>query len=316
LTHGDRGALPAAGFAASMSTPASSPRPLGLVGIGLLGSVFAERLLARGFAVCGYDLDGVRGEEFARQGGEVLPDAGAVFARGGRILLSLPSHREVEAVLARHGSHLRAGTLLIDTTTGDPAKSEAIAATLATRGVCYLDATVSGSSAQVRAGQGVFMVGGEGTAFAACADIFAALGGSAQHTGGSGTGARMKLVTNLVLGLNRAALAEGLALARGLGLDAAQALSLMRQGAAYSRIMDGKGEKMLRGDFTPEARLSQHLKDVRLILEHGRAAGLPMPLSTVHQMVLESAEAAGLGGLDNSAIIQVLSAPPAGAPRS
>jgi 3-hydroxyisobutyrate dehydrogenase-like beta-hydroxyacid dehydrogenase len=72
--------------------------------------------------------------------------------------------------------------------------------------------------------------------------------------------------------------------------------------------MDGKGEKMLRGDFTPEARLSQHLKDVRLILAQGRAVGLPLPLSRAHRAVLEAAEAAGLGGLDNSAILQVLAA--------
>ena len=84
----------------------------------------------------------------------------------------------------------------------------------------------------------------------------------------------------------------------------------MRGGPAYSRIMDRKGGKMLTGDFSPEARLSQHLKDVRLIVERGREAGLPMPFSTTHRSVLESAEAAGLGALDNSAIIQVLSATP------
>jgi 3-hydroxyisobutyrate dehydrogenase-like beta-hydroxyacid dehydrogenase len=154
------------------------------------------------------------------------------------------------------------------------------------------------------------MVGGEARTFAACADIFTCLGGATFHTGGPGTGAKMKLVTNVVLGLNRAALAEGLALARGLGLDAAQALTIMHDGPAYSRIMDGKGQKMLTGNFAPEARLSQHLKDVRLILEHGHATGLPMPLSEAHRAILESAEAAGLGALDNSAIIQVLSGPP------
>ena len=96
------------------------------------------------------------------------------------------------------------------------------------------------------------------------------------------------------------------AFARGVGLDATQALAIMRAGPAYSRIMDSKGEKMLTGDFTPEARLSQHLKDVRLIVEHGRAAGLPMTLSATHREILETAEAAGLGALDNSALIRVL----------
>jgi 3-hydroxyisobutyrate dehydrogenase-like beta-hydroxyacid dehydrogenase len=118
----------------------------------------------------------------------------------------------------------------------------------------------------------------------------------------------MKLVTNLVLGLNRAALAEGLAFAASIGLDPALSLSVMRGSLAYSSIMDTKGERMIRGDFSPDARLSQHLKDVRLIVDTGHHAGLPMPLSAAHRTVLEEAEAAGYGELDNSAIIKVLEA--------
>ena len=286
---------------------ASSSR-LGLIGTGLLGSALAERLIAGGFAVTGYDLAPDRLAIFRGLGGTAAADAAAVFLRHSRIILSLPTNREVAAVVRDHTAGLQPGAIIIDTTTGDPATAELLARELAARGVTYLDATVSGSSAQVRDGAAIMMVGGDAAAYAACGDIFVKLGCETHHTGGPGTGARMKLVTNVVLGLNRAALAEGLALARGLGLDAAQALTIMQHGPAYSRIMDRKGSKMLTGDFAPEARLSQHLKDVNLILQHGQAAGLPMPLSTAHRAVLESAEAAGLGALDNSAIIQVLQA--------
>ena len=110
------------------------------------------------------------------------------------------------------------------------------------------------------------MVGGDGGAFDACRDLFDALARAAFHVGPVGSGARMKLATNLVLGLNRAALAEGLAFARSIGLDPAQALEIVLRGAAASRVADAKGPRMLAGDFAPEARLSQHLKDVRLIL--------------------------------------------------
>ena len=74
---------------------------------------------------------------------------------------------------------------------------------------------------------------------------------------------------------------------------------------AYSRVMDTKGEKMVHGDFETQAKLSQHLKDVRLILEAGTDTGAELPLSRTHRQVLEAAEAAGLGPLDNSAIIRV-----------
>lgn len=293
---------------APMVSPATHSSPVGLIGLGLLGSALADRLRGGSLPVLGYDLDPARREVLAGAGGEVARDAAEVFGRCHRVLLSLPTHAEVQAVLTAAEGTVRSGHVIVDTTTGDPEATTALAAKLATRGVAYLDATVSGSSAQLREGSAVLMVGGDAAAFAACGDLFAPLGRATFHCGGAGAGARMKLVTNVVLGLNRAALAEGLALAQGLGLDARQALAVMQGGPAYSRIMDRKGERMLSGNFVPEARLSQHLKDVRLILEQGDAAGLPMPLSRAHRSVLEAAEKAGLGALDNSAIIRVLTA--------
>jgi 3-hydroxyisobutyrate dehydrogenase-like beta-hydroxyacid dehydrogenase len=115
----------------------------------------------------------------------------------------------------------------------------------------------------------------------------------------------MKLATNLVLGLNRAVLAEGLAFAGALGLNPAQTLAVLCESAAYSRVMDIKGRKMLARDFEPQARLSQHLKDVRLILKIGASAKAKLPLSRVHERLLAAAAAAGLGGRDNCAIIEM-----------
>ena len=280
--------------------------PVGLIGLGLVGSALAERLLAAGKRVVGWDIDPGRVAALGESGGK---DAQEVFSSCQRVLLSLPSHREVAAVIQAADSSLRRGLTIIDTTTGDPASTEELAASLAERGIAYLDATISGSSAQVRAGSVTLMVGGDAESFAASTDIFESIGRQTFHTGPVGTGAKMKLVTNLVLGLNRAALAEGLAFAEALGLDPTLSLAVMRGSAAYSKTMDTKGERMIHGDFAPDARLSQHLKDVRLIVDIGRRAGLPMSLSAAHRAVLEDAEAAGCGELDNSAIIKVLMAP-------
>jgi len=276
--------------------------PVGLIGLGLVGSALAERLLAAGKRVVGWDIDPGRVAALGESGGK---DAQEVFSSCRRVLLSLPSHREVADVIQAAGSSLNRGLTIIDTTTGDPASTEELAASLAERGIAYLDATISGSSAQVRAGSVTLMVGGDAESFAASADIFESIGRQTFHTGPAGTGAKMKLVTNLVLGLNRAALAEGLAFAEALGLDPTLSLAVMRDSAAYSKTMDTKGERMIHGDFAPDARLSQHLKDVRLIVDIGRRAGLPMSLSAAHRAVLEDAEAAGCGELDNSAIISV-----------
>ena len=94
--------------------------------------------------------------------------------------------------------------------------------------------------------------------------------------------------------------------AEASGLSKEDALNVLSNSPAYSRIMDAKGPKMVQGDFTPQARLSQHIKDVRLMLEEAARNGTTLPLSTRHLELLEQAEAAGLGELDNSAIIRVI----------
>ena len=107
----------------------------------------------------------------------------------------------------------------------------------------------------------------------------------------------------MALGLHRAVLAETLAFARACEVSPTDALEVLKAGAAYSRVMDDKGQKMLDHDFSVEARLSQHLKDVRLILAAAGAKRAKAPLSLVHRQLLESLEAAGYGEVDNSAII-------------
>ena len=228
------------------------------------------------------------------------------WPKSAKLGLSLPDSRVVETVLNEVGAELRPGQVILDTTTGEPEDAMRFAERLRLLGVAYLDATVSGSSEQLRRGEALCMVGGEATDFARCAGLFAALGSPVMHVGGSGDGAKMKLVTNLVLGLNRAALAEGLALAEGMRLDLRQTLQVLQSSAAASRIMDSKGEKMIAREFSPVARLSQHLKDVRIIQQAGESAGLHLPLTEAHRRLLEEAETAGLGAQDNSAVIEVI----------
>jgi len=171
--------------------------------------------------------------------------------------------------------------------------------------VAYLDAAVCGNSEELRRGEVLVVAGGPPTAFDECRDLFGVFARRSFHVGTWGAGSKMKLTTNLVLGLNRAVLAEALAFADALGLDPELALTVLRESSSYSRVMDLKGRKMLERDFIPQARLSQHLKDVRLMLEAGAGAGVELPLSERHRQLLEQAEAAGLGALDNSAIIEV-----------
>ena len=244
-----------------------------------MGMALAERLRGGGFEVWGYDIDAGRNGLFVQSGGKPASSAVDVALACRRILLSLPDSDIVETVLAEVGPSLVAGRIVIDTSTGEPERAAAMGRRLAERDIHYLDATISGSSRQVREGQAVILAGGSAAAFDQCQDLFRLFARRWFHLGPCGSGSQMKLVSNLVLGVNRAALAEGLWLGKVLGLDPETVLTVLRESMAYSRIMDTKGEKMVHGDFEPQARLSQHHKDVRLMLQAAARAGTDLPLT-------------------------------------
>jgi 3-hydroxyisobutyrate dehydrogenase-like beta-hydroxyacid dehydrogenase len=285
--------------------PSRNREKLGLIGVGLLGSALAERLLRGGFRLCGFDLHPGRRDSLRALGGAAAEEVAEVVRGCGRILLSLPDSEVVWDTLQRIEAELRAGQVFIDTTTGAPNDAMRTGRWLAAHGVGYLDAAVCGNSDELRRGEVLVVAGGPAATHAECRDVFGAFARQSWHLGDWGAGLKMKLTTNLVLGLNRAALAEGLAFAEAQGLDSGMVLRVLRASSSYSRVMYLKGDKMVGGDFTPQARLSQHLKDVRLMLAAGAEAGARLPLSERHGHLLAQAEAAGWGELDNSAIIRV-----------
>jgi 3-hydroxyisobutyrate dehydrogenase-like beta-hydroxyacid dehydrogenase len=273
----------------------------------------AERLLADGFNVVGFDIEKAECEQLEQLGGVAVNNPALAAKQADRIILSLPDIEAVLQVVEGPGGILeakgRGGSrtaleYIIDTTTGEPDKTAALAQRLAERNVYFLDAPFSGSSRQLRDKEVVFMVGGEKAAYEKCIDIFKSLGAKVFYLGASGNGSRAKLAGNLILGLNRLVLAEGLVFAAKLGLEPRAFLELLKITPAYSAAMDVKGEKMLEGDFTPQARLRQHHKDVSIILKYAENLEQELPLSKVHLEVLEKAIAAGDGELDNSAVIR------------
>ena len=276
-------------------------RRIGIIGLGLMGTALTERLLEAGYEVVVFNRTREKATPLLAQGARWSDNP---LTECDRVLISLFNSDAVEEVLRQLGSAMRPGQILLDTTTGSPEQTERLGSSLAARGVAYLDAPISGSSEQTRRGDVTIIVGGGPEAFEACHDLFEHCGRTTIYAGPCGSGSRMKLVTNLVLGLNRAALAEGLVFAESLGIDPSAALQVLTNSIAYSRTMDTKGRKMIDGDFRVQARLAQHAKDVRLILEAAARAGQALPLSETHLTLLNAAEQAGFGDADNSAVIQ------------
>jgi 3-hydroxyisobutyrate dehydrogenase-like beta-hydroxyacid dehydrogenase len=283
---------------------------VGLIGVGLLGSAISERLLSAGFRVVGFDLDPRRQDELAARGGEPVSSAEAVALRCRRILLCLPNSARVADCVAQLLPHVVPEALIIDCTTGDPSATVRQAEELAAHGVGYVDATVAGSSGQARRGDVLVIAGGAPHHLEDARELLETFARRIRHVGPSGAGARMKLVINLVLGLHRLVLAEGLSYARACGISPETALEVLQDSPASSVVMSFKGPKMLTEDFTPEARLRQHLKDVRLMLAEGERRGASLPVSRLHADLLQSLVDRGFGEEDNAAIIRAFAAPP------
>ena len=172
-------------------------------------------------------------------------------------------------------------------------------------GIDYLDATVGGSSEQAKNQEVILMIGGASEAFQQCNDLWECWSKQFYYLGPTGSGAKMKLVMNLILGLNRAVLAEGLSFAKAMELPLEKTLEILKVSPASSEVMKTKGTKMISQDFTPpQARLKQHLKDVRLIIESARNLSQAVPLSELHESILEELSQSGFGDEDNSAVIR------------
>jgi putative dehydrogenase len=282
-------------------------RSVGIIGAGLMGTAFAQRLAAAGFSFAGYDVDAAKTAQIAAAGGKAAVSIVEIARECDPIVLAVFSTEQVEEVVEKHllpvlGDH--SDRIVLCASTCDPDRIAALGGRVAARGLRFLETPVSGTSAQVTRGEGVGLIGGDPTMAAEIEPVLRALFPSYFLIGKVGDGGRAKLAVNLILGLNRLALAEGLAFAERLGLDPAAFLDVARGSAAYSQIMDVKGDRMVRRAFEPEGRARQTLKDAQLMLDQARAVGQELPLLKVHAEVLEACLRAGEGDLDNSVVIE------------
>jgi 3-hydroxyisobutyrate dehydrogenase-like beta-hydroxyacid dehydrogenase len=280
-----------------------SPRtPVGLIGVGLIGEVYAQRLLAAGFPVVGHDIDPAKNKRLVQIGGR----AGSLsdIARDcDPIVLAVFDTDQVEDVVEHALIPAASGKIVLCASTCDPDRIAALSERVAGR-LRFLETPVSGTSEQVRQGDGLGLIGGDERIAIDAAPVLDALFPRRFHIGKAGDGGRAKLAVNLILGLNRMALAEGMVFAERVGLDLAAFLEVARHSAAASQVMDTKGPKMVAGDFAPQGYVRQHLKDVHLMLEQASRIGQKLPLLEVHADALEACMRHGEGDRDNCVIIE------------
>ncbi len=282
---------------------------VGVVGLGLMGTAFTKNLLAAGFEVQGYDIEPKRMGEFEARGGKPVESPAAAAEAVSYVVTSLPTSEIVrEAVFGPGGiaEGAKEGLYLADATTSRPEDSILLALELSERGIRFLDAAVSGTSAMAMEKDLVIIAGGDQEDFDACQAVFSGFSREAYYMGPVGSGARTKLVINLILAGNRLALAEGLLLGEKVGLDVDSLLSVIQDAACSSKTMIDKGPKMLGADYSPQGRIKTSLKDSRLMLEQGQRHGTPMLMTNVWSQILQMAYQKGQAELDTVSFYEVL----------
>jgi len=284
----------------------------GVIGAGLMGSAVCGRLLEAGFAVSVFDVDAAKSAALASRGARPVASI-AALASCPAIVLAVFNTDQVEAVIEGEGGILDstpAGSpspVVICTSTCDPDRLAALAARQAARGLRLLEVPVSGTSRQVASGAGVGLVGGDRVTMQSVAPVLDAICPDQHYLGAVGNGSRAKLAVNLIVGLNRAAMAEGLVLAERMGLEREAFLGVARGSAAYSSVMDTKGPLMARRQFRdPQSRVDQSLKDFHLMIEQARAAGQQLPFAEVYARLLEGCVARSEGDWDNAVIVEAI----------
>jgi 3-hydroxyisobutyrate dehydrogenase-like beta-hydroxyacid dehydrogenase len=283
--------------------------PVGLVGIGLMGTALARRLRAADFPVVGFDTDPAKRGVLAAMGGQAADSILDVGQACSIILIAVLTTDQVEQVVEGPGGLLSLPPateprVALCFATCDPGRLAALAGRAERGGLILLDTPVSGTSEQVLNGDGLGLIAGDAAAIARVDAVLDALVPRRFVIGPAGDGSKAKLAINLVLGLNRLALAEGLVFAERLGLELSAFLDVARSSAAHSQIMDVKGDKMIAGDWTPHGKIAQHLKDVRIMLAEAERLGQQLPLGTVLADVLEACMRHGEGERDNCASIE------------
>lgn len=285
---------------------------IAFTGLGAMGAPMAENLLAAGFALRVWNRGPGRTDRFAARGATVCATP-AEAVRGAAFVVSMVADDEAtrQVMLGEHGVVAAAapGTTIVDCSTNTPAMVREVSRAAAARGVHHLDAPVSGSIAQARGRELVFMVGGPRSAFDAAQPLFAAMGRMSRHMGDSGAGATIKLINNMLSGTMNAALAEAMSVALAAGLDPEAVRELLGEGAAGSRLVKTKIPKMAAGDFSPQFQLGLMEKDLRYFLGLAQELDRPAPVAALVRSQMQAARRAGLGTQDVSALFAHITGP-------
>ncbi len=281
---------------------------ISVIGLGLMGTPIATLLMKAGYRVKGFDIIRKQMSDLVSLGLKGANSPKEAAKDSDLVILSLPNWNAVlEAVEGKGGvaAGLQKGQIVLDTSTSPPWESRALGERLTRKKIDWMDVPISGSSAQARMGNMVFMAGGKRSVFERIKPVLDRIGKKTVYAGKMGDGATLKLVINHTLYLNQAAAIEGLVLGMKAGLKPDVLFDVITSGAASSDLLISRGRDMLSGIFSPKGPVVIANKDLALSLETAKRWGVVLPVGALYQQLLLKAHYNGWDREDATAVMKI-----------
>ena len=278
---------------------------VGFIGLGIMGKPMTRNLIKAGHQLVVYDIVPSLISELTVSGAAAGKSAKDVAASSQVTITMVPDGPEVEAAVLGPGGALEGanpGSIIVDMSSISPLVAQKVGAACEAKGVEFLDAPVSGGEPKAIDGSLAIMVGGKQEVFDKVLPLFQAMGSSATLTGSIGAGNVTKLVNQMMVAVNIAAMGEALVLATKAGLDPEVVFNAVKGGLAGSAVLSAKAPMLISRNFKPGFRIRLHQKDLRNALMAAESMKVSLPFTSMAQQVLMSLMNAGRGDLDHSAI--------------
>jgi 2-hydroxy-3-oxopropionate reductase len=287
----------------------SMVRHVAFIGLGVMGAPMAANLVRGGFAVTGFSRSEASTDRLAAMGGRKALTLADAVSGADAVITMLPDSPDVESVmLGDNGvfAHAVKGTLIIDCSTIAPSTAVKLQETAAERGMRMIDAPVSGGESGAIDGSLSIMAGGSDEDVDSARPVLSKMGGRIVHVGGPGSGQLTKAANQLIVGGTLELIAEAIVFLESYDVDISHALEAIQGGLAGSAVLERKGMSMLRREFIPGFRVSLHDKDMRIVVDTAREAGVAIPLGNTVAALMGSLKARGFGDADHSAVVATL----------
>ncbi|MGE4536276.1 MAG: NAD(P)-dependent oxidoreductase [Desulfovibrio sp.] len=282
---------------------------VGFIGLGVMGKPMAQNLLRAGHRLTVYDIVKDAVDALVAAGAQAAPSPKALAAGVEAVITMLPNAAIVEVTFGGETGLLagaRPELVFVDMSSVAPHTSRKMAALAKAKGAGYVDAPVSGGQSGAAAGTLTIMAGGTEADVARVLPLLTAMGKKVRRMGETGAGDAVKMVNNLLLGANMAALAEALVLGVKSGLAAETLYEVLRESSGSSYALTAKMPQfIMKRHFAPGFAVDLQYKDLELAVESAKAMALPLPMANAAQQVFELARAHGLGREDISSVIKV-----------